>query len=120
MGKRNKLNARLSALEAEFLERLIPALTLAAACRNDLVFLSSRFRPTAWPPSVRSTEAEELAEMADALAALYEQLDIPAASTPAGLYLATSAACYDTANHHKAAPSRFATKLLERIAEARS
>jgi hypothetical protein len=115
MGKRDKLNARVEALEAELLERLVPALATAADGKNDLVFLSSRIRPNSYPASVCSSEADELSELSETLVGLYEQLGIPSTGTPAARYLVASSDCYDYSNHHRAAPQGFAARLLAEL-----
>ena len=120
MGKRDKIDARISALESEILSRLISALPSVAARRADRVFLSSRVIPASWPHTLRSSEADELTDLADQLIALYAQRGIPSAGTTAERYLAASQACYDLSNHHRAAPDGFASQLLSELAAARS
>ena len=119
MGKREKIDARISALESELLSRLVPALTSVAARKADRVFLSSKVIPTSWPHTLRSPEADEFTDLADELIELYAQRGIPSVGTTAARYLAASQACYDLSNHHRAAPDGFATHLLSELVAAR-
>ena len=119
MGKRDKIDARISALEAELHSRLVPALALVAARKADCVFLSSKVIPSSWPHTLRSSEADEFTDLADELIDLYAQRGIPSAGTTAARYLAASQACYDLSDHHRAAPDGFATHLLSALAAAR-
>ena len=119
MGKRDKIDARISALESELLSRLVAGLPSVAARNADRVFLSSKVIPSSWPHTLRSSEADELTDLADQLIDLYAKRGIPSAGTTAERYLAASQACYDLSNHHRAAPDGFATLLLSELAAAR-
>ena len=119
MGKRDKIDARISALESELLSRLVPALSSVAARKADRVFLSSKVIPTSWPHTLRSSEADEFTGLAEELMELYAQRGIPSVGTTAARYLAASQACYDLSNHHRAAPDGFATHLLSELVAAR-
>ena len=119
MGKRDKIDARISALESELLSRLVSALPSVAARKADRVFLSSKVIPSSWPHTLRSSEADGLTDLADQLIDLYSQRGIPTEGTTAQRYLAASQACYDLSNHHRAAPDGFATQLLSELAAAR-
>jgi len=118
MGKRDKTYARVEGLEAELLELLLPALAACSGGQNDLVFLSSRVRPSGIHPSVRSSLADELTQLSETLIELYDQLGIPSLDTPAGRYLAVASQCYELSNHQRAAPSGFASKLLKELHRA--
>ena len=118
MGKRDKTYARVEGLEAELLELLLPALASCSGGNNDLVFLSARVRPNGFPPNVRSSLADELTELSEALIELYNQLNIPSQDTPASRYLAAATQCYDISNHQRSAPSGFASKLLKELQRA--
>lgn len=118
MGKRDKIHARLQPIETEFLNDLLRLLRRNVGRRTEAVFLSSQVLPVGWPPGMISELADGFTARAEELVEMYLQLGIDPANTPASIYLATSQACYDTANHHRLCPDGHIVQLLARLAPA--
>jgi hypothetical protein len=83
MGRRNKLYQRLEELEAELIERAVPALRRVAAGRDGTFFWTSRFMRVRALQNRTRGDTDALLELADEVLALRRKLREPVDTCPA-------------------------------------
>lgn len=112
MGKRDKINQRMMALESAFLMDLTQYLNEDSERGSETVFLSSKMLPPAWPSGLISKKADALTARAEELIAMHRQLGISSDASSASMYLDASSACYDLSDQHRPSPLESVRRLI--------
>ena len=112
-----KLVRQIDVLEAQFRRELVPHLQACAAGRGTLLFLVSSLRPESWPPSVRSSVADELLETASEILAQRARLGLEVATCLAASFRDACRRHVDLDDHHRPGPRQQAQQLLLQIGE---
>jgi hypothetical protein len=112
--RQNKLEAQLSATEAELLALLRDSLPYTAE-HGDMLFYNSRYRADYVRDHQISERSETLFSLAAESVEIREQIGVPVSGSPGQLYISACSEAANTSNGNRRGPRQLAAWLLSEL-----